>query len=265
MLVKKIPGLGSIVKIQRCGADISLDEVDRIAKKSRALFVAVEPDIKTEDPHYAQLEAAFKSSGYKDWDFFLCPTKTSYIDLTRNEDDILASFDQDVRKNLKNNQLTNITFVPVSNIEDFYSLLCDAGHRRHFNVQTFSDWVDRWKPFGDRVQVILAYQENKLLGGNMFVINVPTACGLFLPITALGKHDHIAAPLIWEGLKLAKSSGCTVFDLDGLYDERYKAPKKWLGLSEFKKKFRGHEVEFMHTKVKLYAWYLKPLEWVGLM
>ena len=265
-LIRKIPWIGSIIKVQRCDGNISLNEIEKMAKENRALFVVIEPDIKTEDTCYAQLEQTFKLNGYKDLNFFLSPTKTSYIDLTGSEEGILSSFDSNIRKSLRGSLKKDLSFRLSNNLEEFYSLLYEAGKRRDFSVQTFSDWKDKWGSFGSQAQIILAYLDGKeLLGGNMFTIKPPVAFGLFLPTTEYCRSTQVAANLIWEGLKIAKKSGCTSFDLDGLYDDRYKSPKKWRGVTTFKRKFRGHEVEFMRPQVKVYAWYLKPLDWLRLL
>ena len=265
VLIKKLPWIGSIIKIQRGDADTSLVEVEKMARENKALFTVIEPDIKTENPRYTQLEQTFKLNGYKDLSFFLSPTKTAYIDLSKSEENILSSFDKDIRKSLRRNLKKAISFRLSSNLEEFYSLLYEAGTRRHFSVQALSDWKDQWGSFGSQAQIILSFLDGELLGGNMFLVNPPAAFGLFLPTTENGRSIQIAATLIWEGLKLAKKKGCVSFDLDGLYDDRYKSPKKWRGVTTFKRKFNGHEVEFMRSKVKIYAWYLKPLGWLGLL
>jgi lipid II:glycine glycyltransferase (peptidoglycan interpeptide bridge formation enzyme) len=266
VLIKKIPLLGSIIKIQRGSSNTPLVEIEKLAKKNKALLAVIEPDIKSGDAHYAGLEESLKLSGYNNGlNLFFSATKTTYIDLTKSEESILSSFDQSIRKSLKGNLKKSVHFRSVDCIEEFYPLLHEAGHRRNFFVQTLSDWKDKWKPFSSQVQIILAYLDGKLLGGNMFIIKPPVAFGLFLPTTESGRRDRIAASLIWEGLKLAKNNGCDLFDLNGLYDERFDFPRKWLGLTAFKKKFRGCEVEFMRPKVKVYSWYLKPLERLGLL
>lgn len=266
VLIKKIFCLGSIIKIQRGSADTSLIEIEKLAKKNKAMLVIFEPYIKVGDAHYIELEGALKLSGYSNGlNIFLSPTKTSYIDLTKSEESILSSFDQDICKSIKRNLENKISFRVADSVEEFYPLLHEAGYRRNYFVQSLSGWRAKWQPFNRQLKIILAYSDRKLLGGNMFIIEPPIAFGLFLPTTEYGRDNGIAASLVWEGFKLAKKSGCDIFDLDGLYDERYDFPRKWLGLTAFKRKFRGQEVEFMHPKVKVYAWYLKPLEKLGLL
>ncbi len=265
ILIKKIPWLGSIIKIQNGSADTSLSDIDIIAKSHKALLVVIEPCTTTEDARYVSFEKELKLAGYKDLNLFMRPTKTTYIDLTKSEEAILASFDQDIRKNLNTNLSKNISFSTVTNIEEIYSLIYDAGHNLNYFVQSLQKWKDQWEPFGNQVKVILATLDGKIIGGNMIVIRSPLAFGLYLPTTEIGRSTHVAGSLIWEGLKLAKKNGCTTFDLNGLYDERYKLPQAWKGLTAFKNKFKGHDVEFMRAKVKLYSGFLKPVESLGLL
>lgn len=264
VLIKNIPLIGSFIKIQRGSANTSLVDIDNYAKRNKALLVVIEPNIKTEDARYKSFELELTNYGYNNLNIFLSPTKTTYIDLNQKEEDILASFDQDIRKGLRKNTHKNITFKIVKDIEEIYSVLHEAGHKQNIFIQTLDDWKNKWGLFGDQIQVILAYLDGTLLGGNMFTIKPPVAYGLFLPTTELGKENKIAATLIWEAVKLTKESGCTQFDLNGLYDDRYNLPKRWQGLTAFKRKFNGREVEFMHPKVKVYSKYFKPLGWLGL-
>jgi len=265
VLIKKIPWIGSVLKIQRGSAQTSLDELDKIAKKHNALLVAIEPDIKTEDPNYYEFEKYLETNGYRNLDLVFSPTKTTYIDLSQNENDILMTFDKDLRKGLKHNQNKNIRFRKIDDLDEFYRLLTATGHRRHVFVQNLADWKNKWGSFGDNLNIITAEMGGKLLGGNMFITTESAGFGLFLPTTESGRKNRVAASLIWEGMKIAKERGCTRFDLNGMYDDRYKLPRRWKGLTAFKRKFKGHEVEFMHPKVKLYNSKLKVLERLGLL
>ena len=265
ILIKKIPFLGTILRIQRGPSSNTLADIDNFAKKNKALMLFIESDIKTENADYKEFDKTFKLLGYKNINLFLSPTKTTYIDLSKSETAILASFDQDIRKQLKRNSKKNISFKTVGCMDEFYSIDYETSRRGKYFVHSFKNWKAKWEPFGDEVQFILAYIDGELLGGNMFTVQPPVAFGLSLPSTVHGKSNRIAATLIWEGIKRAKALGCTKFDLNGLYDERYNAPIKWVGLTAFKRKFKGNEVEFMHPKIKIYKWYLRPLERLGLL
>lgn len=265
ILIKKLFFFGTVIKIQRGAADINLDELNKLAFKNKALFIVMEPDITTNDPEYNNIEKRLDLDDYHNIKMYLSFTKTSYIDLTRTEQQILASFDQDIRKILSNNEKSKIVFKRTHEIEKIYKMVKEAGHTKHYFVQAKKAWRDQWEPFKEKSCTIYAYLSQELLGANMFVCANAVASGLYLPVTQRGRNLHVAASLIWEGIQWAKAMGCSTFDLNGMFDQRYLLPKRWQGFSAFKKKFRGTEVEFMHPKVKVFSPAFKVIETLGLL
>lgn len=265
VLIKTIPLLGSVMKIKRCPADIDLASVELLAKKHSAILIKIEADIKTIDKGYEPLEREFGRFGYWNSNLPYCPTKTSYIDLARNEGELLKSFDHDARASIKRNEVSGITTSRVPDINEIYPLLEYAGKSQHFIFQKRDDWRTQWEAFGSKAKLLLAYDGKELLGGNLFIIEAGKAFGIFLPLSKNGRQKGAACTLLWEGFKWAKAEGCKIFDLEGIYDARYGSPKAWRGLTVFKRKFRGREVEFMRAKVKARVWYLKPFVWLGLL
>jgi lipid II:glycine glycyltransferase (peptidoglycan interpeptide bridge formation enzyme) len=50
--------------------------------------------------------------------------------------------------------------------------------------------------------------------------------------------NRVPSALVWEGMKTAKSLGCTIFDFGGIADPRYPGDyKKWVGFTKFKEGF----------------------------
>jgi lipid II:glycine glycyltransferase (peptidoglycan interpeptide bridge formation enzyme) len=258
ILFKQLPLIGNVIRIQRGPLSTTIADLDEYAKSKNVIAAAIEPDITTDHHKFISFEAELASNGYTDLNLFLSPTKTTHIDLRKTETDLLASFDHDIRKTISNNQ--QIEFKYVSTFDEIYTLLKSAGTTGQYYVQTYKNWLLQWKDFGADLRMVLAYKNGELLGGNMYLINYPTAFGLFLPSTEVGKNLKVSASLIWKAIQNAKNEGCITFDLNGLYDERYNSPKAWKGLSQFKKKFNGHEIMYMHPKVKVFSGLLKPLK-----
>ncbi len=265
ILIRKIPLLGSVIKIKRCPPDLSLAKLEAVAQTHRALVIKIEVDIKTSDPGCGPLEKEFQRNGYRDSRFVFCPSKTAYIDLTKDENDLYAGFEKDIRKDIERNRKDGVEVKIAKTFEEIYPLLKEAGEKRHFVVQNYNDWKNQWGAFGDKAKVVLAYKNGGSIGGNMFLVTPPLAFGLFLPISQIGRSLKVAGTLLWEGFKLAKQAGGRSFDLEGVYDDRYGSPKEWLGLTTFKRKFRGREAEFIRAQIKVRSWYLKPFGWLGLL
>lgn len=64
--------------------------------------------------------------------------------------------------------------------------------------------------------------------------------------------------LVWEGIKWAKKKGIKVFDFESIYDARNPHEnKRWIGFSEFKKRFHGEIVNYPSSYVKYYNLFFK--------
>lgn len=264
-LYKKIIFGKSIIKLQRCSEELSLEEIDNISQKYNAGLLVVEMNIMSDNPKYKEIENAFLTSGYKDLKYFLSPTKTSYIDLSAPNNSLFHSFDRDIQRNIKRNLHKPIKYLETRNFDYFYTILNEFSKNNHIFVQSKKFWMNKWKPFDKKIHLLLSYMGDTLLGGNMFIITPPLAYGIFIPSTEKGKANDITASLIWEGIINAKNAGCTQFDLNGMYDDRYNEPLLWKGLSVYKKKFKGHEVKFMKAKVKTYSLFFNILDKLGIL
>ncbi len=265
VLIKELPLIGSILKIQRGSPYITPLSIDTLALAHKALLVVVEPAIISSDPDYKNVENELHENGFNDFDFFLSPTKTSYIDLTLPPEQILSGFDHSTQKIIKKNIKADFEIRTIKNIEEFYlflKLFCKK--HRLYNAKR-SDWMNKWAVFEKDIILIGAYKNNQLIGANMLLQYRSTTFGIFLPALALGKDLNVSTSLIWEGIIQAKKLGSKTFDLNGMYDPRYNAPINWKDFTNFKKKFKGKEVEFMIPKIKVYTTALKPLEKIGVL
>jgi len=179
ILIKKIPFLGTILRIQRGPSSNSLVDIDNFAKKNKALMIFIESDIKTENADYKEFDKTFKLLGYKNINLFLSPTKTTYIDLSKSETAILASFDQDIRKQLKRNSKKNISFkvyvtdsrVPIGGLKDFMEQYPEVIKRVSVakktrnvieaNIENIDFWAGKFNGV-DYEREILQYTESEL-------------------------------------------------------------------------------------------------------
>ncbi len=252
VLIKRLPLVGSVVKIQRCDPEISLPKVDELAKKHRAFLIKIEPNLETKDPRAPAILERLKSFGYKESRWALCPTRTIHLDLTPNLDKIFAQTNKDVKRYLKKNREKNFEFRQDKNLENFYPLLQKAGKGRGYAVPEIKELKSRWEAFGSDLKLLLGYRDGELLGGSLTLCRDDVAAGIYMATSEEGLLEHFPYSLMWESIKLAKEAGGKFLDLDGIYDPRYRLHQSWKGLTQFKRKFGGREIEFVgsFTKVK---------------
>ncbi len=120
ILIRHLPLVGSIIKIQRCDPKVSLQKIDRVAKRHRTLLIKLEPNLTTDDPRTPAILERLKKFGYEESRWALCPTRTIHINLGLDLDKLLAQTKKDVRRYLRKNRGKDFEFHRDKYFEDFY-------------------------------------------------------------------------------------------------------------------------------------------------
>ncbi|MDQ3098579.1 MAG: peptidoglycan bridge formation glycyltransferase FemA/FemB family protein [bacterium] len=254
----------SLIKIQHAQGPVPLDEVDRIAKEHKALFVLIEPHCNG----YSEKE--YLEHGYRKSKLKTSFTSTRLIDISGDEKKIWESFSESARRNIKKSEKNKLRIEHIYTKDQkdskyfdmFYKLYKLLGNTRKFYVLSYEECYQRYEAFKDGSLISFAYEE-----GNP----EPIAVVWFLyyndillynhtGITQQGYHLLANYLLVWEGIKQAKIINLTLFDFESIYDPRYpKENKKWIGYSEFKSRFHGEVVQYPHGWLKIYNIYYKML------
>lgn len=237
----------SLAKIQR-PRTLDLDKLALLRRQHHILTLYLEP--KLNDPLPAHL-------GWRSEPF--AHSATSLLDLTLSPSALLASFNQNTRRNLRtlppalSLRSTPLARATPTQLEHFFTLQ-DDWHRRK-KVATYPT------PF---LRSVLRHYHRHGHLHFAFVDNQP--CALLLTLY----FDHVAtyyiasanpvgyahaAPtvLTWAAIQLAQQEGCDIFDFGGIYDPRYPHMfKGWQGFTQFKTGFRPTPVSYPETRLLLF-------------
>jgi lipid II:glycine glycyltransferase (peptidoglycan interpeptide bridge formation enzyme) len=117
----------------------------------------------------------------------------------------------------------------------------------------------------DHASLLLAYQSSPVsnhtyfsakaykyvhdpIAGILLLMYKKTAYYWFASSLGIGKKLFAPTLLVWEALRLAQKKGCTHFDFEGIYDERFpKAAESWRGFTKFKEGFGGEKVIYLEN------------------
>ncbi len=264
IFIRKLPLIGSVVKIQRPVVVPPIEELDRVARKHRALFVKLEPSVET--GHAPSLQKIGKHFEEDTWT--LLPTRTIHIDLSPSRKDILANFSKDARYSIRRARRNGVSVHPETSSEilrsaqddglrTFYKLLKETGGRKKFYVAPFTHLKAKVEAFQSKSALILAHHDGKPIAGALILFHGSVAYYHHAAASPKGRELLAAYPIVWEAIKLAKERGCHTFDLEGIYDQRYKVCRRLKSLSVFKRKFGGEEVTFPGSFVRYYNPLLK--------
>ena len=252
IFVRKIPLVGSVAKIQRPSIIPPIGEIDKIARKHRALFVKLEPNVET--GHAPSLPTAGKQFEADNWS--LSSTRTIHLDLSQNEEEIFAKFSKDARYSIRKARRSGVEArsleLEAGNLETFYNLLKETGKRKKFWVAPFKDLQAKAEAFRDKSALILAYHNSKLVAGALILFYDRVAYYHHAASNLEGRKLLAPYLVVWEAIKLSKERGCQTLDLEGIYDPRYKIYKRFRKIGIFKKKFGGREIEYPGSFVRYY-------------
>ena len=260
--IRRIPLIGSVVKIQRPEAIPPEKELDKLAKRHRALFIKIEP-------HNQILNTKYQPDNWP-----LLPSKTLLLDLTKSEEKLWENLDQDakysIRKAKKQLSVTSYQLSVTDNagekqgrLRQFYELLKSTGGSKHFYTPKWQNLKLKAECFGKKAWLVLATERNNPRSSTTHCTPLARAFLNFaqsrkvrhhshknesFPLAGclLLTHDNVAyyhhaanSPkgrkllagylVLWEAIKLAKSLNCHTFDFEGTYDERF--PKQF-GISK---------------------------------
>jgi lipid II:glycine glycyltransferase (peptidoglycan interpeptide bridge formation enzyme) len=232
--LKKIPLLGFLLKVQRIALPLPLEEIEKLASKYRPFQIIIEPTIgKTTETIPA---------GFKPYPSPFIPTKTLVKDLRETEDKILASFSKNKRRDIRLAEKKGF-IIKEGTVSDFVALKKDYLLRKFilpFGTKREIDLL--YQAFGEKAKILVAESEGKVVAGTLLLFHNQVAYYWQAAATTQGKRLLAPTLLVWEAIKLSKKLGCTSFDFEGIYDERFPQNKSWLGFTNFKEGFRGKEV-----------------------
>jgi lipid II:glycine glycyltransferase (peptidoglycan interpeptide bridge formation enzyme) len=295
--VKKIPFLGSLIKIPRAPLPLPFKKIDELASSENAIFVKLEPAIETKNITAASTLNLLKGYGFAQDRWSLNPTKTIVVDLTKSEEELLKGMEKDTRYNVHLAIRKGVVVKETNNFEEFKNLYFQTAARKRF-WPAKKELEALWKVFSKEkaASILTAFYQNEPLASTLLLYinkahlgakatqdarepksspcNGRRTRSVLLSVAKsfsyVASYYHAAsavenrkvmAPylLLWEAIRFLKKKGCTSFDLEGIYDSRIPSTKGWKGFTLFKKGFGGREVEYLGSFTKYYKLWSKVL------
>jgi lipid II:glycine glycyltransferase (peptidoglycan interpeptide bridge formation enzyme) len=193
-------------------------EVDALCRSRRAVFLKVEPDAwEEEEDQYSQLtQAGFRKSSHD-----LQPPRTVLVDLTADEDTIMANMKQKTRYNIRLAGRKEVEVAASSDLDAFNDLMAVTGERDEFSVHAgeyYRRAYELFHPQGMCELFIASYQGTPLAG--LMVFAVGKRAWYLYGASNNKERNRMPTYLIqWEAMMWAKARGCTEYDLWGVPDE----------------------------------------------
>ena len=219
------------------------EEVDRVCRERRAVFLKIEPDGWTVSDE-EEIPQGFRPGPQQ-----IQPRRTLLVDLGGDEAAVLGRMKQKTRYNIRLAQKKGVKVFPSNDLDTFYQLMQVTGQRDAFGVHSLDYYrraYDLFHPQSE-CELFLAMLGGEALGGLMVFARGPRAWYFYGASSDKQRELMPTYLLQWEAMRWARECGCTSYDLWGVPDKdeqtleaqfTQRADGLW-GVYRFKRGFGG--------------------------
>jgi len=228
-----------------------LEEVEKIAKKRRAIFVKFEPNEKLGDDSLRKVEELAREIDFRSGKSMF--TKYSlWLDLSPSEEKILQGMHQKTRYNIRLAEKKGVRIVEDGSeegFEDYWKLMEETTKRQEFFAHSKSYHRKMWQSMKESGMGHLfkaVYEGKVLTTWILFVMNGV----LYYPYGASSNENRevMASNLMmWEAIRFGKKNKCSLFDMWGSLGPEPDTKDPWFGFHRFKLGYGSKLVEFVGT------------------
>ena len=233
-LIKELPIIGSVLKIQR-PEKINFISMIRIIEKYRVFQTIIEP--KNQNDALSCMQYGFKLSKNP-----YLPTKTLHLNLTKP-----LKFNKETRRCIKIGDRVKIKKVSsLSDLKEFRRAWKKSVKFTRF-VPGTEQLINLRKSFPGKYSLFIA--SHNINAGAIFIRTKDIAYYWQAFTSNEGRTSLSQYSLLYQGILWAKKQGCKIFDFEGIFDPRF-PNKSWLGFTHFKHSFGGYEVTYPGCYIK---------------
>lgn len=222
-----------------------LRDLEQAARRERALFVKIDPDVAAGSPEGDALAALLQRRGWVLSAEQIQYRNTVVTDLTPDEDGLLAGMKPKWRYNIRLAERNGVCVRAgvEADLPAFYAMYAETGARDGFLVRPFGYYQAIWAAFISQgmAHLLLAEVEGQPVAGLILFRFGPTAWYFYGASTARRRELMPNHALQWAALRWAKASGCTRYDWWGAPDVLDESDPMW-GVYRFKQGFGGEFV-----------------------
>jgi len=171
------------------------------------------------------------------------PQKTLLLDLTEDEEELLAAMHQKTRYNLRLAEKKGVKIKKGSAADwpEFWRLMNLTGERDAFRLHGAAHYKNLLSIDKDFIKLFFAEYQGRNIAAGLFCFwkNKVT----YLHGASDNEFRNVMAPYLlqWSVIKDARENGYLYYDFYGIDD------KKWPGVTRFKRGFGGREVNYPGT------------------
>jgi len=224
-----------------------LDFLYNYGKKNNLIFIKIEPYEEKLKVRTEKLKVKNKKLVISTHPLF--PSWTQIIDLNKSENQLLNSFHQKTRYNIRLAQKKGVTVKKESNekgFKIFTKLYFDTCKRQKYFGHNLKYHQIVWENLKNKIaHILIAYYKNEPLAA--YQIWIYDKIGYYTYGGSSEKYRNLMGTnlLMWEAIKMAKKLGAKTFDMWGSLPPNYNLNHPWAGFTRFKQGYGGRFTEMV--------------------
>jgi serine/alanine adding enzyme len=277
---------GPLLGDSRAANTLLLSALDRLARRGRAVFLRLEPNMLEDDARSGELHSTLVNQGFRVSDP-LQPRTSLHLELAPAPDQLLAAMSKGHRADIRRAAREGVTVRvgwSAADLDAFYAIMEQTGARAAFAIHSREYYRTAWELFRARADESAPQPDGRLSGSGQLLLaerdgaTVATCMvfawagvGLYLygGSTDVGLKSGANHALQWQAIQWARASGCRLYDFWGVPDqfglaalasdaaerellaERAKSDPLY-GVFRFKKGFGGQLARYLPAYDRIY-------------
>ncbi len=249
-----------------------VDYLKQFTRKQRAIWLKIDPDVPVAtglpdsdadipNPIGVSLKNHLISTKWHFSDDQVQFRNTLVIDLSHDEETLLANMSQNTRRKIRTAEKKGVTIrhATVDDLPILYDLYRVTGERDNFLTRPSAYYERAWRDFmvAGLAHALIAYDEDVPIA-HVILFHFGRKCWYFYGASSNISREKMPNYLLqWEAMRWAKANGYALYDMWGAPDDFIETDRLW-GVYQFKQGFRGQIVR--HIGAWDYAPY-PPLYW----
>lgn len=219
-----------MMKLQRSAYDPDWKKLKNIKRKYKVVSSIIEP-LRVQD------SLGYRMAGYRLSHFPYLATKTYIVDLTQTEEQLWKGLSENARRQIVKNK--NVVVEEIE-VDGFHKLWTKNSKIWTMKKKELRSILKRFK---GKAKLIVC-RTGEIYHSGLLIMHTSDMANYYQTWTSKeGRGSGAHYKLVWEEMLKAKKKGIRFFDLEGIYDERW-PQKRWVGFTEFKRRFGGEQVSF---------------------
>ena len=192
-----------------------LDALDAEARRRGAILLKIEPGLGLDGADFARL-------GFRPSPQTIQPPRTIVLDLSGDDEAILARMNQGTRRNIRKSARFEVAIRQGTrdDVPRFNALLAETGDRNEFGVHApdyYQRAYDLFAPEGRAALTLGSYGGQDLAG--VMVFRLGDWAWYFYGASSDRERQRMASYGVqWAGIQWAKAGGARYYDLYGVHD-----------------------------------------------